>query len=45
MALYDAVAAYHATERVTTPVDLHVVLANEPDSAFPSSVPLMYRRP
>lgn len=45
MALYDALAAYHATDGVTTPVDLHVVLAHEPDSAFPSSLRVMYRRP
>ena len=45
MALYDALAAYHATEGVTTPVDLHVILSHEVDSAFPSSLPVMYRRP
>jgi len=45
MALYDALAAYHATDGVATPVDLHVVLAKEPDSAFPSTLRVMYRRP
>lgn len=44
MAVYDAVDAYHATEGVTTPIDLHVVLASEPDSAFRASLRPMYRR-
>ena len=44
MALYDALAAYHATDGVATPIDLHVILPDEPDSAFPSSLAVMYRR-
>ena len=45
MALYDALAAYHATDEVATPIDLHVVLSHEPDSAFPSGLSVLYRRP
>lgn len=44
MAIYDALAAYHASDDVTTPVDLHLVLASEPDDAFPSNLHPMYRR-
>ena len=44
IALYDALAAYHATSGVTTLVDLHVVLASEPDSAFPAGLTVLYRR-
>lgn len=44
MALYDALATYHATSGVTTLVDLHLVLASEPDTAFPSQLTVLYRR-
>jgi len=44
MALYDALAAYHATPGVATLVDLHLVLASEPDGAFPASLVVLYRR-
>jgi hypothetical protein len=44
MALYDALATYHATSGVTTLVDLHLVLASEPDSAFPAGLTVLYRR-
>lgn len=44
MAIYDALAAYHASDDVTTPVDLHLILASEPDDAFPSDLRPMFRR-
>ena len=44
MALYDALAAYHATPGVTTLVDLHLVLGSERDDAFPASLTVLYRR-
>ena len=44
MALYDALTAYHASPGVSTPVDLHLVLASEPDDAFPASLTVLYRR-
>lgn len=44
MAVNDALDAYHGTEGVATPVDIHMVLASEPDSAFPPDVRPMYRR-
>ena len=44
MALYDALDEYHVSDGVTTPVDLHLILAFEPDDAFPSKLPVMYRR-
>jgi hypothetical protein len=44
MALYDALAAYHASLGVTTLVDLHLILASERDEAFPASLTVLYRR-
>jgi hypothetical protein len=44
MALYDALAAYHASPGVTTLVDLHLLLASERDEAFPASLTVLYRR-
>jgi hypothetical protein len=44
MAIYDALDVYHSTEGVTTPVDVHLLLAHEPDRFFPKSLPVMYRR-
>lgn len=44
MALYDALDVYHASAGVATPVDLHLILPCEADDAFPSSLPLLYRR-
>jgi hypothetical protein len=44
MALYDALAAYHASPGVVTLIDLHLILADEPDTAFPAGLTLLYRR-
>ena len=44
MVLYDALTAYHVSDGVSTPVDLHLILAHEPDDVFPSKMHLMYRR-
>src|SRR5581483_6065464 len=38
MALYDALAAYHNAAGVTTPIELHLVLADEPEDAFPANL-------
>lgn len=43
-ALYDALTAYHRSEGVTTPADIHLILPDESDDQFPSSYPLLYRR-
>ena len=43
-ALYDALDAYLRSEGVTTPVDIHLIPPSEPEDAFPSSFPLLYRR-
>lgn len=43
-AISDAVDAYHASEGVSRPIDLHLLLSHEPDSFFPSNLPVMYRR-
>lgn len=43
-AIYDAVDAYHASEGVTRAIDLHLLLAHEPDRFFPDSLPVMFRR-
>jgi hypothetical protein len=44
-AIYTALSAYHSSEGVSAPIDLHVVFAEERDSAYPSSVRVLYRRP
>ena len=44
MALYEALDVYHASEGVATPVDIHLLLAHEPDRFFPKNLPIMYRR-
>jgi hypothetical protein len=44
-ALYTAVSTYHASPGVATPVDIHVVFADEPPEAFPASIQVLYRRP
>jgi len=43
-AIYTALSAYHASAGVETPVDLHIVFADEPESAFPAGIQLMFRR-
>lgn len=43
-AIYRAVSEYHASEGVTTPVDVHLLLAHEPDRFFPDNLPVMFRR-
>ena len=44
-AIYAALSAYHASEGVQTPIDLHVIFADEAESAFPSGIQPLYRRP
>jgi hypothetical protein len=44
-AIYTALSAYHATPDVETPIDLHVVFADEADTAFPADIQLLFRRP
>jgi hypothetical protein len=42
---YAALSAYHASEGVETPIDLHVVFADEAENAFPSGIQLLFSRP
>jgi hypothetical protein len=44
MAIYDAIGECHNSEDVTTPVDVHLLLAHEPNRFFPTNLPVMYRR-
>lgn len=44
MAIYKAISEYHATEGVTTPIDVHLLLGHEPDRFFPNDLPVMFRR-
>ena len=44
-AIYTALSAYHASEGVATPIDLHVIFADEDEAAFPSGLQPLYRRP
>jgi hypothetical protein len=44
-AIYAALSAYHATPDVETPIDLHVVFADEAETTFPASIQLLFRRP
>jgi hypothetical protein len=44
MAIYMALDDYHSTDGVTTPVDVHLLLAQEPDRFFPKNLPVLYRR-
>jgi hypothetical protein len=43
-AIYAALSAYHASEGVETPIDVHVVFADEAESAFPAGIQILYRR-
>src|SRR4051794_40904320 len=43
--IYAALSAYHASEDVETPIDLHVVFADEDEAAFPSGIQLLFSRP
>jgi hypothetical protein len=42
-ALYRSLQAYRATGQ-GVPVDLHVVLASQPDGVFPSDIHVLYKR-
>jgi hypothetical protein len=44
-AIYAALSTYHASEGVETPIDLHVVFADEDEAAFPADIQPLYRRP
>jgi hypothetical protein len=44
-AVYDALRSYHASDGVQTPIDLHLVFADEPETAFPSQLQILFRRP
>jgi hypothetical protein len=44
-AMYAALSAYHASDGVETPIDLHVIFADEDEAAFPSGIQPLFRRP
>src|SRR5215213_1536123 len=44
-AIYAALSAYHASQGVETPIDLHVVFADEAEAAFPSGIQLLFSHP
>jgi hypothetical protein len=44
-AIYTALSGYHTTPSVETPIDLHVISADEADTALPADIQLLFHRP